>query len=100
MSRALSSEPMSPSATDALSPLDGRYRAASDPLRGILSEAGLIRERIRVEAAWLLHLVRAVPQLRGSTLTAAVRAEAELLGREPPPDAAERVKAIESGINH
>ena len=41
------------SAVDALSPVDGRYRAATEPLRGLMSEAGLIRERIRVEAQWL-----------------------------------------------
>jgi adenylosuccinate lyase len=88
------------SATDALSPLDGRYRAASEPLRGLLSEAGLIRERIRVEAAWFLHVARAVPQLRGSNLASAARAEAERLAREPPEDAVARVKAIEAQINH
>src|SRR2546430_9344221 len=44
------------SALDALSPVDGRYRAASAPLRGLLTEGGLIRERIRIEALWLLHL--------------------------------------------
>ena len=32
---------------EALSPIDGRYRAATAPLRGLLSEAGLIRERQR-----------------------------------------------------
>src|ERR1700721_1636630 len=44
------------SAVDALSPVDGRYRAATEPLRGLLSEAGLIRERIRIEAQWLVQL--------------------------------------------
>jgi adenylosuccinate lyase len=97
---ALSSEPMSPSATDALSPVDGRYRAATEPLRGLLSEAGLIRERIRIEAAWLLHLAAAVPQLAGSALLAAVRNEAEALRTEPPAEAPDRVKAIEARINH
>ena len=41
---------------EALSPIDGRYRAATASLRGLLSEAGLIRARIAVEAQWLLHL--------------------------------------------
>ncbi|HKZ74875.1 MAG TPA: adenylosuccinate lyase [Steroidobacteraceae bacterium] len=91
---------MSPSATDALSPVDGRYRAATDPLRGLLSEAGLIRERVRIEAQWLLHLAAAVPQLAGGSLAPAVRREAESLGRDPPADASERVKAIEARINH
>jgi len=53
-------------ALEALSPVDGRYRAATAALRPILSEAGLIRERIRVEARWLLHLAAAAPQLAGA----------------------------------
>jgi adenylosuccinate lyase len=97
---ALSSESMSPSATDALSPVDGRYRAATEPLRGLLSEAGLIRERIRIEALWLLHLCGTAPKLKGSALTPRVRAEAEQLSRDPPTDAVERVKGIEARINH
>jgi adenylosuccinate lyase len=37
----------------ALSPVDGRYRAATEGLAQLLSEAGLTRERVRVEALWL-----------------------------------------------
>jgi adenylosuccinate lyase len=85
---------------EALSPIDGRYRAATAPLRGLLSEAGLIRERIRVEARWFLHLAAAVPQLAGAEFPAAVRTRAELLAREPDADAAEAVKVIEAKINH
>src|ERR1700755_3020370 len=88
------------SAVDALSPVDGRYRAATEPLRGLLSEAGLIRERIRVEAQWLLHLSSAAPELAGAELPAAVQQRAQALANEPPADAAEKVKAIESKINH
>jgi len=58
-------------ALEALSPVDGRYRAVTAPLRGLLSEAGLIRERIRIEARWLLHLTQAVPALPGSQLAPA-----------------------------
>ena len=47
----------------ALSPVDGRYRKGADPLRAVLSESGLIRERIRIEAAWLLVLAESVPQM-------------------------------------
>jgi adenylosuccinate lyase len=85
---------------EALSPVDGRYRAATEPLRGILSEAGLIRERIRIEAHWLLHLASSVPQLAGSELPSAVQARAQQLASEPPPDAAAAVKEIEARINH
>jgi adenylosuccinate lyase len=85
---------------EALSPIDGRYRAATAPLRGLLSEAGLIRERIRVEARWLLHLAASVPTLAGAELPATVRARAEELAREPDAGAAEAVKTIEARINH
>ena len=40
----------------ALSPVDGRYRAATEGLAALLSESGLVRERIRVEALWALQL--------------------------------------------
>ncbi len=88
------------SAVDALSPVDGRYRAATEPLRGLLSEAGLVRERIRVEAQWLLHLSAAVPQLAGASLSPEVIARARQLAREPDADAAGAVKAIEARTNH
>jgi adenylosuccinate lyase len=85
---------------EALSPVDGRYRAATEPLRGVLSEAGLIRERIRVEAHWLLHLSASVPQLAGSALPASVVERARQLANAPDAGAAEAVKVIEAGINH
>src|SRR2546421_4816448 len=88
------------SALDALSPLDGRYRAASAPLRGLLTEGGLIRERVRIEALWLLHLAAAVPQLPGAQFTPAVRERARQLASAPEPAAAAAVKAIEERINH
>jgi len=88
------------SAVDALSPVDGRYRAATEPLRGLLSEAGLIRERIRVEAQWLLHLCASVPQLAGASPSSDVVARARQLADEPNPDAAAAVKAIEARTNH
>ena len=87
-------------ALDALSPVDGRYRAATAPLRAWLSEAGLIRERIRIEAQWLLHLAAAAPQLAGAQLSTAVRQRATALAREPDGAAAAAVKTIEARINH
>src|SRR3569833_2453332 len=85
---------------EALSPVDGRYRAATDPLRGILSEAGLIRERIRIEVHWLLHLAASVPQLAGSALPTSVVERARQLADDPDASAAEAGKAIEASINH
>jgi len=84
----------------ALSPVDGRYRAATEPLRRFMSEAGLIRERVRVEAAWLAHLAGAVRQLPGADLPAAVRERARELAEQPGSDCASAVKAIEARINH
>jgi adenylosuccinate lyase len=88
------------SAVDALSPVDGRYRAATEPLRALLSEAGLIRERIRVEAHWLVLLAESVPQLAGAHPSSAVIARAQQLAREPDSNAAAAVKAIEARTNH
>ncbi len=97
----MSASPTDPTpAVDALSPLDGRYRAATAPLRALLSEGGLIRERIRVEAQWLLHLAAALPQLSGAQLAPAVRERARQLAESPGPDAPAAVKAIEARINH
>lgn len=85
---------------DALSPVDGRYRTATEPLRALLSEAGLIRERIRIEALWLLHLSASVPNLPYALLDASVRRRAEELARDPGDAAAPAVKTIEARINH
>ena len=84
----------------ALSPVDGRYATAADPLRPLLSESGLIRERIRVEALWLLELSQSLPQLPGAALPPAVAARAAALARDPDPGAAAAVKEIEQRIRH
>jgi adenylosuccinate lyase len=87
-------------ALSALSPIDGRYRKGADPLRAVLCESGLIRERVRIEAAWLLNLAESVPQLLAQPLPDAVKQLAAALALEPGEDAAAAVKAIESRINH
>jgi adenylosuccinate lyase len=91
---------MSSTSLEALSPVDGRYRAATEPLRGLMSEGGLIRERIRVEALWVTHLAAAAPSFAGSALPPAVRSRAGELAQTPPEDAAQAVKDIEAKINH
>ena len=91
---------MSDSPLDALSPVDGRYRAAAQPLRELLSESALVRERIRIEARWLLFLSAAAPSLAGAALPQAVRSRAEELASAPSADAAAAVKSIEARINH
>jgi adenylosuccinate lyase len=84
----------------ALSPVDGRYAAAADPLRALFSEAGLINERIRIEALWLLELARSAPQLPGAALSAKATARATALARDPGASAAPAVKEIEARIKH
>lgn len=91
---------MTSASLDALSPVDGRYRSATEPLRALLCEGGLIRERIRIEARWFLLLADAVPSLAGAGISATVRARATELAAEPGADAPVAVKAIESRINH
>jgi len=40
----------------ALSPLDGRYASRMGALRALMSEAGFMRHRVRVEVEWLIAL--------------------------------------------
>jgi|SRR5579871_5471956 len=96
----MTASPSDPPALDALSPVDGRYRTVTAPLRTLLSEAALIRERIRIEAHWLLHLSAALPQLPGAQLTPAVRERARQLAYAPESTAATAVKSLEASINH
>ena len=96
---------MQTDALDALSPVDGRYRAAADSLRPALSESALIRERLQVEALWLLCLNRhraQLPQLLElrAGLPPAVLAAAEQIAAAPPAAAAREIKEIEARINH
>jgi adenylosuccinate lyase len=84
----------------ALSPVDGRYRAATEGLAQLLSEGGLVRERIRVEALWLQQLAESLPALPAASFSRAVTARIAELAAEPGSDAARKVKAIEKRINH
>jgi adenylosuccinate lyase len=88
------------SALNALSPVDGRYAATSEPLRAYFTEAALIRERIRVEALWFRHLSDPALALLRSPLPAAVDAALTRLTEDPDAQAAADVKAIEKRINH
>ncbi|HEX5613141.1 MAG TPA: adenylosuccinate lyase [Burkholderiales bacterium] len=89
-----------PSTLAALSPLDGRYARAVEPLRRIFSEAALIRYRVRVELAWLRALAdaRAIDGLR--PFSRATRAALDRLLAGFDEADAESVKAIEASTNH
>jgi adenylosuccinate lyase len=89
-----------PAPLAALSPLDGRYANAVDPLRGYFSEQALIRYRVRIELAWLEALAAepAIPELK--PFSEETRAElAGLLEAFGERDA-EHIKKIEAETNH
>jgi adenylosuccinate lyase len=91
---------MTTDAINALSPLDGRYARKLAAVRVLFSEAGLMRERARVECAWLLAL-RAGPA--GTALAALPSAAAQWLAGTAADPAAVNVgaiKAIEARTNH
>jgi adenylosuccinate lyase len=88
------------SALTALSPLDGRYRSKLEPLAAYFSEAGLIRERIRVELVWLKALSdeQGIGEL--SPFSASARTLLDEAVAKFDVAQAERVKAIEETTNH
>ena len=77
---------MTPPELEALSPVDGRYAAQLPGLHALCSEAGLIRQRVRIEAMWWQRLFAdaRVPALQG--VSAAVQAEAQSLAADPAQD--------------
>ncbi len=84
----------------ALSPLDGRYAAATDSLRPIFSEYGLMKARVRVELEWLKALA-AEPNIREvAPFSAATLAEIDSVISGFSLDDAAAVKAIEATTNH
>jgi len=84
----------------ALSPVDGRYAARVRELRPIFSEAGLIRHRTRVEAAWFRFLAVDLKVEELAHLAPAVLESAAALEAAAGPDEAAHVKADEARINH
>ena len=91
---------MNPSALTALSPLDGRYARSVEGLRDHFSEFGLIRNRIRVEIAWLQTLAAHPAITECPQFSAATLAELGAVARDFSPADAEQVKAIEATTNH
>jgi adenylosuccinate lyase len=84
----------------ALSPLDGRYRAKVAPLAEHFSEYALIRERVRVELAWLEALADEPGITEVSPFSEGAREQIAQAGREFSVADAERIKAIERTTNH
>lgn len=83
----------------AISPVDGRYRAAAEPLDNYFSEYALIRYRVLVEVEYFIALCEIpLPQLLGVT-----RDKSDILRdiyRKFTLEDALRVKEIERTTNH
>jgi adenylosuccinate lyase len=91
---------MSISLSDALSPLDGRYAAKLAEVRRIFSEAGLMRERVRVECAWFLALAAGPAAQALSKLPPAARDLLTSLASNPQSTDIGAIKQIEARTNH
>jgi adenylosuccinate lyase len=90
---------MSLSALSALSPLDGRYAAKTDKLRPILSEAGFMHHRVKVEIAWLQALAGAgFSEIK--PFSAAANTVLDKLAADFSEADAQRIKDIEAVTNH
>jgi adenylosuccinate lyase len=91
---------MHTSFTDALSPLDGRYAAKLAEVRHIFSEAGLMRERVRVECAWFLALAAGPAERALSHLPDSARELLAALAQDPQGTDVPGIKKIEARTNH
>ncbi|MDE1923913.1 MAG: adenylosuccinate lyase [Gammaproteobacteria bacterium] len=91
---------MSTPPIDALSPLDGRYAAKLAAVRSLFSEAGLMRERTRVECAWLLALAAGPAHAALARMPAACRDWLQSLAVDPAATDVPAIKRIEARTNH
>jgi adenylosuccinate lyase len=91
---------MAISSTDALSPLDGRYAGKLAAVRYIFSEAGLMRERVRVECAWFLALAAGPAAAALAKLPRPARDLLSALSKDPAAADVAAIKQIEARTNH
>ena len=90
---------MTLSSLSALSPLDGRYAGRMNRLRPILSEAGFMHYRVKVEIVWLRALSNA-GFAEFKPFSAATNAFLDQLSKNFSEADAARIKNIESVTNH
>ncbi len=91
---------MTTPSTDALSPLDGRYAGQLAAVRHVFSEAGLMRERVRVECAWFLALAAGPAAAALARLPRAARDLLAALAADPAGTDVAAIKQIEARTNH
>jgi adenylosuccinate lyase len=94
------SMPATDHASDALSPLDGRYAAKLTAVREIFSEAAFMRERVRVECAWLLALAAGPAAAALASLPASARDWARRCAQDPSATDVLAIKHIEARTKH
>ena len=83
----------------AISPLDGRYAQQLTALQPLVSEFGLIKNRVKVEIEWFKFLF-SKPELGLPTLNAAEISILDEIAANFSPTAATRIKEIEGTTNH
>ncbi len=88
------------SSITALSPVDGRYAGKTAALRDYFSEYALIRERLRVEIHWLVHLSDQAGIEELPALSADDRSVLFQLLENFSVEDAQAVKDIEATTNH
>ncbi|MDP5008280.1 MAG: adenylosuccinate lyase [Glaciimonas sp.] len=90
---------MSLTSLSALSPLDGRYASKTDKLRPILSEAGFMHHRVKVEISWLQALSQAgfaeIKPFSANAMTLLDKIASDFTEAH-----AARIKEIEAVTNH
>ncbi|HEY4443163.1 MAG TPA: adenylosuccinate lyase [Steroidobacteraceae bacterium] len=91
---------MATSSVDALSPLDGRYAGKLAAVRYLFSEAGLMRERVRVECAWFLALANGPAATALAELPRAAHDLLTALSKDPAGTDVAAIKQIEARTNH
>ncbi|XUN76405.1 adenylosuccinate lyase [Nonlabens sp. SCSIO 43208] len=90
---------MMPTALQAISPVDGRYRSKVEPLADYFSEYALIKYRVLVEVEYFIALSESgIPQLQ--PLDEATQEELKNLYRNFTEENAQEVKDIEKVTNH
>jgi adenylosuccinate lyase len=84
----------------AISPLDGRYAVKLDDLRPLVSEFGLIRNRVVVELRWFAALAANPAIGEVPPLSTGARTLIESIERDFSPQDAAAIRAIEARTNH
>ena len=83
----------------AISPIDGRYAAKTEPLRATFSEFGLIHKRVTVEVRWLQMLSQRAEIAEVRPFSAEANALLDAIVDNFDPVQARRIKEIEKTTN-